>query len=398
MAINFRWPQFLKSIRFGSTLAWGEFSSQGIIKTLTGSLPLLLSNTIKQPIKSLVQYGKCEQDDTPTPSNPVDIVCNNGAVKWGASGTNLLDMAEGNIRLRYYINDSGVETSNNQNFYNTKFIPVKPNTAYTLSTSEPVYYTFIMEYDSNKDFLQRTLDGDASDKHSSMTITTKADTAYILIGSNPIRATMYVEDVISINWMLNEGSTALPYEPYTEGIVIDGTPEVLSVETQTASVQNLFAVGDYADAQDIISGAITRQIGMKVLDGTEADWLASSMGGIWMLRLWGKAGTSAMALTSTHFTGTNAVNESMPDNSIMFNNSTVFIKATAYSTLDDFKAYLAAQYAQGTPVIVLYPLTEETTETVTGQILKTEEGTTSISATAEIAPIDVEIKYSALDE
>lgn len=132
------------------------------------------------------------------------------------SGKNLLDMAEENIRLRYYINDSGAEASNNQNFYNTKFIPVKPNTAYTLSTSEPIYYSSIMEYNSNKGFLQRTLDGSSNEKHTSTTITTRADTAYILIGSNPNRAMMYMEDVTGINWMLNEGSTALPYEPYTE--------------------------------------------------------------------------------------------------------------------------------------------------------------------------------------
>ena len=34
-------------------------------------------------ILRLVRYGKCEQASTPTPSAPVDIMCNNGAVKVG---------------------------------------------------------------------------------------------------------------------------------------------------------------------------------------------------------------------------------------------------------------------------------------------------------------------------
>ena len=166
-----------------------------------------------RPLKPLIRGGGYYPSNRWTP-----LVYPGGyttmQVKSGASEKNLLDMAEENIRLRYYINDSGAEASNNQNFYNTKFIPVKPNTAYTLSASEPVYYLSFMEYDSNKGFLQRTLDGSASEKHSSTTITTRADTAYILIGSNPNRVTMNMDDVTSINWMLNEGSTPLPYVPY----------------------------------------------------------------------------------------------------------------------------------------------------------------------------------------
>lgn len=360
----------------------------GVIKTLSGTLPLTFTALAKHII-SLIQYGKTEQAGTPTPSAPVDIVCNNGAVKWGASGTNLLDMAEENIRLRYYINDSGVETSNNQNFYNTKFIPVKPNTAYTLSVSEPVYYTSIMEYDSNKGFLQRTLDGSASEKHSSTTFTTRADTAYILIGSNPNRTTMSMDDVASIDWMLNEGSTALPYEPYTEGIIADGTPEVLTVGEQTASVQNLYQVGNYADTQDVITGVITRRVGMKVLDGTENWTLNGTMRYVLTI--------SDMAVLSgrteglcTHFS---YARSSANEGTYFLTSAKRLFMHTDFETVADWKAYLAAQYAAGTPVIVLYPLAEEETESVTPQPLKTVAGSNTISVTAEVSGIEVDIQY-----
>lgn len=54
----------------------------GAPTTVSGTSPLTLAGAKAGKIKSLVQYGKCSQADTPTPSNPVDIVCNNGALKW----------------------------------------------------------------------------------------------------------------------------------------------------------------------------------------------------------------------------------------------------------------------------------------------------------------------------
>ena len=46
-----------------------------------------------------------------------------------------------------------------------------------------------------------------------------------------------------------------------------GTPEVLTIGTQTAHVENLFEVGGTADEQDIISGVITRKVGVSVVGG-----------------------------------------------------------------------------------------------------------------------------------
>lgn len=48
------------------------------IKTVTGAVPLSLPNAQGEPLISLVQYGKCAQATTPTPSAPVAIYCNNG--------------------------------------------------------------------------------------------------------------------------------------------------------------------------------------------------------------------------------------------------------------------------------------------------------------------------------
>ena len=48
---------------------------------------------------------------------------------------------------------------------------------------------------------------------------------------------------------------------------IEGTPEVLTIGTQTASVVNLFATDSVADEQNIISGAVTRRTSVSVSGG-----------------------------------------------------------------------------------------------------------------------------------
>jgi hypothetical protein len=47
--------------------------------TIHGIPPITISN--KTELLSVTAFGKCVQNGTPTPDNPVDIVCNNGVLK-----------------------------------------------------------------------------------------------------------------------------------------------------------------------------------------------------------------------------------------------------------------------------------------------------------------------------
>ena len=67
--------------------------------------------------------------------------------------------------------------------------------------------------------------------------------------------------------------------------------------------------------------------------------------------------------------------------------------AIANSDAAAFKTFLAEQYAQGTPVIVLFALATETTESVTPQALHTNAGDNTISVTANVSPIQLEAVY-----
>lgn len=60
---------------------WANAGPGGVVETVNGTLPLTLANALSHAIVSLTRYGFCTQDGTPTPSAPVDIMCNNGALR-----------------------------------------------------------------------------------------------------------------------------------------------------------------------------------------------------------------------------------------------------------------------------------------------------------------------------
>lgn len=69
-----------------------------------------------------------------------------------------------------------------------------------------------------------------------------------------------------------------------------------------------------------------------------------------------------------------------------------FSTANIYSTIDDWKAYLADQYANGTPVTIAYELATPTVETIEGTAAKTYYPQTVIELTSNL-PMDMATKY-----
>lgn len=199
-----------------------------------------------------------------------------------------------------------------------------------------------------------------------------------------------------------DGATSLGYDGSHYVLQTVGTAEVLTVtdadsNMQTASVVDLFSVYSYADTQDIIRGVVTHNVGIKVLDGTE-NWKKLTDQSAFYVSLPEMLVISAAEKgLSTHYNGSKLANANLPDNSIKLTYSSnygmIIIKDTAYSTKDEFTDYLAAQYAAGTPVIIVYPLATPATEQVAAQPLTTAAGTNIVSVTAEVSPIALECKY-----
>ena len=183
-----------------------------------------------------------------------------------------------------------------------------------------------------------------------------------------------------------------------------GTMYKLS-EVQTASVVNLFGIGDYVDTQDIISGAVRRNCGVVVFDGTE-DWELVST----YFRLDGMFedaipySSDNPAIVCTHFLGrqpkTSASGMNDGDIKLGYTSTAnrLYLKYEAMADAAALKAYLAEQYAAGTPVTVVYPVENETTERTTAQALKLARGNNTIAVTAEIDGIELEAQYHAANQ
>lgn len=484
---------------------------------VNGVSPLILPSAIRAAIGYLKQKGVCEQNGTPTPSVPVDIFCNNGAIKYGVVGKNWF-YVDGSVASTF-INDEGV-TRGSSGWMLSDYIPVKPNTQYYFnpnstagSTAKHVYYT------ANKTFIDIVQSGPS-------TFTTPANCAFM-------RFSYRVE---STNIQLEFGDIATTYEAYKgRGIYIDGTPEILSVgginlfdknslnsgnyyvnssgnianaasnaciyfrckpnttyyfkhtqvvgglraftvsvedwavgspanpmvgsvtdaantvmsitteadakwifflygrssgttatfeeqaddfmvstysidantpyqpfsDTQIANAENLFSLGNFADEQDIISGVVRRKIGIKIFDGTE-DWVGQPT----YFRLDGEFddgidfSSDNPPIYCTHFVGreSRTTTTNMNNGEIKLGYSTtyprrLYLKYSNLTSANELKAWLAEQYAAGTPVIVVYILEQEIIEQVTPQPLNTVNGDNIVNVVSEVSNIPLEVKY-----
>lgn len=366
--------------------------SSSIWTTVSGTSPLSLDSAISGALRTLIQYGKVSQASTPTPTSPVDIVCNNGAVRYGVLGKNLFDPNA--LTSGKYVGGSGSSIGAEVNaaaWSCSDYIPVESGGTYTLTV--PLYTK------ANIAGIAFYSTADVSGVVSGLTpySSSSATTFTFTVPSNAIFLRFSYPNRDGDECQLERGTESTAYEPYEGiGLYTDGTPEVITLGEQTAHAENLFQVGDYADTQDIISGTVTRKVGVKVFDGTEDGWGDSGNNvfstGRYMIpdRL-----ASKVRLLCTHFRYSESTSSAIQNGYFGAANSTanIYFRNDSAANLEEWKAWLAAQYAAGTPVIVLYPLDEPTTESVTGQPMRTSAGDNTLSWTANVANKVMEVEY-----
>ena len=157
---------------------------------------------------------------------------------------------------------------------------------------------------------------------------------------------------------LEIGTAATPYTPYTGQAV------------PLPALEPLYGDGTVNDEYDAVSGVETRRWKRLVFDGAE-NWAASATGTAGKYRV--SLSIADILPTATfskvsscrcsHYATTSADNTYHLQVGISANYGTshgIFIYDDAYDAQDmtDWKAYLATQYAAGTPVTVLYQLAE----------------------------------------
>lgn len=287
-------------------------------KTVSGSAPLTFSDALSNEIRSLIQYGKCV-------TSGGDTYCNNGKLvavhRSGLpSGYTLLD-AVGGSGTQWVITDTYLASTDvvecefrnstttgygalygifragdssalygNQTYYgydvsNNKVdtrIPVDTdwhasrhdfaNGTLTIDDTTVTYTPFEFENSTKNAVLSRYYNNSYGYGWKGYVRKFKVTRGNEVICD--LLPCKNDQDVAGFYDLAAEKFYAPTSGALLEGNVVDdyelavvGTPEVLSVGTQTASVVNLYAAGNVKDEQDIISGVVTRRAAVVVSGG-----------------------------------------------------------------------------------------------------------------------------------
>ena len=257
-------------------------------------------------------------------------------------------------------------------------VPVKAGQQYTVSYNTTTQlYVFYYESDGT---MQQSYDFTTATKK---TFTVPAGATHIRLQVNKSTEAA----IADLKTQLETGATATTHVPYFNG--------------GTAVAEMLLSVGTYTDEQEVISGNVTRKIGVKVLDGTEEyTYTDPNTYGIANITstITGKVDGNTILFMCSHFvpqttswslTQTEGVLNGNNDNQVFFR-----LLGSRIPNLSAWTQYLADQYAAGTPVIVVYPLATATTESVTGQPMSTAEGDNTVEITqASMSGLELSVKY-----
>ena len=480
--------------------------------------PLLLPDAIADSLTYVKAFGGTEQNGTPTPDAPMDIVCNNGVLKFTANEANYI---ADNVTLGYWIrNNNGQPESSPANFY-TAMMPVKPGVSYVCfglnkETNVISGYNRIAWYDADGVWIRNS----TYTQNQPGIDVAPSNAAFARFHCNINGTDVTQELVDSYNWVFQQGTAEVPYKPYSPtGIYTDGTVETIQLQHQlelptentfgnitpefvysynsnadtvavpvtvgkqyvirwtnttqptvgtvfrygfvsdstptgqaitqayrgtiqdlpsnpivvtadnsylllqcnqnytipnitngyltvsevsnTATTEMLLKVGDYQDVQSIIDGVVTRNVGVKVFDGSEM-WNTNTLSNCYSLVPGlGSGNFTDRTVLCTHFK--NSATLPSADNrqgyALIGNNGgayTVGFGATVdFPTTTAWQQFLADQYAAGTPVIIVYPLATPTTESVAGQTLQVTGGDNVLEITqAGMNGLELEAEYT----
>lgn len=334
-------------------------------------------------------------DVLPSPDTPVDIISNNGEIKFGKQVT------INSTKINGYINTDGIWAYDTASY--TVRIPVTSGNKYKIRFTT-----------TDKSVVGSILRWGFTDSETNPTIYTSVE-LYDVQRTTPQSTTSYESDITATkNYMVLQITNSYAASVLTNGYITlseqvvytDGTVETVTDSlSNTATAEMLLKVGDYVDTQEILTGLINHQLGILVLKGDEdAGWNMADAGRVFRTELstlyptdFASNPNNNIAVCS-HFKVTSlstglAVN--INDGEVGWNtNGAITFRNDGIATLSRWKQWLADQYAAGTPVIIVYPLAESTTETVTGQALTTQAGTNIVEITqASIDNLALEVSY-----
>lgn len=427
-----------------------------IIKEATWSWYINLTNAVANHLIELKAYGWTEQNLTPTPTTPVNIVCNNGTLKvkdselpvwykrvlWYACNndvlwqiTNFHLRGSDTVRISFSVTTGcnvfgcyqGTDANDNYDLYvsvssNAKYLRYGNGTYLSYWSNNdlwerfdvvftPTWTTWMptdstwtpMTFESANDLLlaATTLTGTSSKLKWNLYGNFVVDWRLKLIPCERLSDnSLWYYDTYSDTFFEPTGApTSLWYDyTYTPEIYTDWTTETIEDELwNTATAEMLLKIWDYADEQEILSWNIIRKVGYKIFNWKESFTTSTAYWKACLVQSaasgWGAVKYNVLC---THFKGLPVSGWTQPDYTCFFNASWHFYFRLEDNTVATFKQWLTDQYNAWTPVIVFYVLAEETTETVTGQTMDIQAWSNTIEITqASINNLWLYAKYKA---
>lgn len=361
-------------------------------RILTGTFPFSLIDSAARPLVEWNITGKTAQDGTPTPANPIEV---KGV---GKSTENLVDKTK--VRVGWY---STATTQIIPDTIDGSFVvvKVKPNTTYTFSKK---YFNISAE--RNTVILSTAYPGNTRITYNTILNRSYAtETWSFTTGSNDNYASIMFarsgteQEIANIaeTMMLIEGSDPIPYVPYGYWLEFNS-----AAAGHTSATSKIFLSSPLMEG-DTLDNAGTRTINMveKVLTGTEG-WLTSGNNIFYLENPDGKQ--SAISLNyayCSHYENSQVPNAGMPAQSMKHSPvgsggvPNIWFKDTSIASTAAFKAYLAEQYAAGTPVIVWYPLETPRIEEISVSPIPTVVGNSTLDIDSEVRPTSAMITYKS---
>lgn len=372
-----------------TALAGANFGGAGSgaeVKELTG-IPPLSFTADGTPLLDYLISGNLSQTGTPTPDNPIQ------PSECGDMSSNLWsyhpDTTLGGVRLLWDGEKINYSNTCTQASNSIMAIDLKKGT-YTLKVNAnriPVENenSCIDIYHPSSGLFKKVTNRDAVNGKVTFTLNDDLSNVFLRIRVN--NGTNY--DGFEIRPMLNIGEASLPYDVYGQ----------YKIPISSSGTTTPIYLGEVQT---------TRRIKKLVLTGEE-NW-----GGYT-----GKVSTftTSMAMSRdnagicSHYTPVMTTEFDVNTGFYVGNSALLIISDTRFTDLSDFKAYLAQQYAAGTPVTIWYVLAEPTTgiineplrkigdyaDTVSyeqaGVQIPTLHGNTVIDVETELKPSQMYIKY-----
>ena len=330
----------------------GNIDIEYVLYTLSTEFNTLY-NTAEKPVKSAILKGSTKYRDIDTgdildtfdETKNLELVSVQMPVLT-TTGKNLFD---GKLEIGQYWN--GAYVDNNSTKRNINPVKVKPNTTYKFSTNIGQQGINVMYHDIDKNFI--SYGGYTSN------FNTPSNCHYINFYNLADEHGTGIE-LSDYRLQIEEGSTATPYEPYKSNI-LSASEEV-----------ELRGIGDLKDELDLMTGEVTRRIGVLELTGNEAFiyGLANNMNRFSLVLSDALFTATRSKIVSNNFycTEDDIINSRHRDYLGFISSGVLYLYYSLANSSEEFLNWLSEN-----PTTIYYMVSENTTETI-DLITKDQDG------------------------